>query len=101
MPKDEAPLKSAYELAMERLRAEDSEEPAPLSGEQKAEIARLRREAEAKLAELEIMHRDHLDSNAGDAAELEKVEEHYRIDRRRVESGLESAVERIRRGESD
>jgi hypothetical protein len=102
MPEDE-PLKSAYELAMERLRAEDREagveEPKPLTDDQKEEIARLRQEAKAKLAELEILHRDAVTAAGEDAEKLLKVEEQHRIDRERVESRLESAVARVRRGE--
>ena len=102
MPEDK-PLKSAYELAMERLRAEDREagveEPKPLTDGQKKEIARLRQEAKAKLAELEILHRDAVTAAGDDAEKLLKVEEQHRIDRERVESRLESAVARVRRGE--
>ena len=102
MPEDE-PLKSAYELAMERLRAEDREagveESKPLTDEQKQEIARLRKEAKAKLAELEILHRDAVAAAVDDPEKLQKVEEQHRVDRERVESRLESAVARVRRGE--
>ena len=98
---DDAPLKSAYELAMERLRAQDKGRREPLTDEQKAEIARLRQEAEAKLAEMQILHRDELAAAAEDPAAVQKIEEHYQIDRRRVESNLESSVERVRRVEQD
>lgn len=103
MPEDE-PLKSAYELAMERLRAEDREagveEEKPLTDEQKQEIARLRQEAKAKLAELEILHRDAAGAAADDPEKLQKVKEQNRIDRERVESRLESTVARVRQGKS-
>jgi len=103
MPEDET-LKSAYELAMERLRAEDREagveERKPLTDKQKQEIARLRQEAKAKLAELEILHRDAASAAAEDPEKLQKVEEQHRIDRERVESRLESAVARVRQGKS-
>ena len=103
MSKDE-PLKSAYELAMERLRASDREagveEERPLTDEQKQEIARLRQEAKAKLAEMEILHRDAVDAAADDPEKLQKVKEQNRIDRERVESRLESAVARVRQGKS-
>ena len=55
--------KSAYELAMERLRLKDKEGGVverPLSSEQKAAIAEARRVYEAKVAEREILHRDAL-----------------------------------------
>ena len=55
--------KSAYELAMERLRKKDREEGVverPLTDDQKAEIAEVRKVYEAKVAEREILHRDAL-----------------------------------------
>lgn len=98
---DDKPLKSAYELAMDRLRAKDREEgveeTGPLTDEQKEEIARLRQEAKAKLAEMEILHRKNLEKAASDLDEIRKVEEAYRIDRGRVESRLESAIAKVRR----
>jgi hypothetical protein len=53
--------KSAFELAMERLRQKDRDEGVverPLSDEQKAAIAEVRKIHEAKVAEREILHRD-------------------------------------------
>ena len=98
---DDAPLKSSFDLAMERLRAKDRqegvEEDAPLSDEQKAEIARLRQEAKAKLAEMEILHRRNR-AEAADPEEAKKIEEGFRIDRERVESRLASAIAKVKRG---
>jgi hypothetical protein len=97
----ERKLKSAYELAMDRLRAEDRErgvEPdKPLTAKQKGEIARLRQAAQAKLAEIEILHRKEVEA-ATEPEKLAEVEEHYAIDRRRVESQLESAIEKVKGG---
>ncbi len=100
MPDDDAPLKSAYELAMERLREQGAAEPQPLTDEQKQEIAQLRSEARAKLAEMEIMHEKERAEAGPEPEKLQELEEHYRIDRKRVESGLESKVTRIKRGSS-
>jgi hypothetical protein len=98
---DDAPLKSAYEIAMERLRAKDREngvpERKPLTSAQKKEIARLRKEAKAKLAELEIMHRKDLESEQGDPEKLRKIEEHFEIDRGRIESALKSDIAKIKK----
>jgi hypothetical protein len=97
---DDAPLKSAYDIAMERLRAKDREkgipERKPLTSAQKREIARLRKEAKAKLAELEIMYRKDLESEQGDPEKLKKIEEHFEIDRGRIESSLESAIAEVK-----
>ena len=100
MPDDDAPLKSAYDLAMERLRAQDREEGVearkPLSAAQKKKIARLRQDAKAKIAELEIMRRDNLASTQGDPEKISEVEEHFAVDKRRVESSLDEAIAGVR-----
>jgi len=99
---DEPKLKSAYELTLERLKERDrSEGVAPrkaLTAAQKREIAGLRQKATAKLAELEILHRDRRAAAiaAADADALVKVDEHHAIDRRRVQDELESATARVR-----
>jgi len=96
-------LRSAYELAMERLQKEDQEagieRQEPLTRQQKETIADLRQRAKAKLAELEILHRKELVAAAQDPEQLTKAEEQYETDRRRVESSLETAVARVRRNE--
>jgi len=98
---DDAPPKSAYELAMERLRAQDRKagiaEPKRLTRRQKEAIAELRRDAEAKLAELEIMFDERREAAAGDLEKLAELEKHYEVDRRRVESALEAAVAKEKR----
>ena len=94
------PLKSAYELAMDRLRAKDRkagvDEIRPLNASQKKKIADLRRVAEAKLAEFKILHRSNLESAAGDPEKLAQIEEHHRIDCSRIETRLESAIDDVR-----
>jgi len=99
---NDKPLKSAYELAMERLLEQDREkgleQPAPLSDAQKKQIKQLRQDAKAKRAELEILREKRMASTAGDPEKLAEEEEHYRIDRRRIDEGLESAVAAVKRG---
>ncbi len=93
-------LKSAYELAMDRLRARDKEQgvdkTAPLTKKQKETIGELRQKAKAKLAELQILHHKESESAVADLEQLTKMEEQYETDRRRVESSLESAIARVR-----
>ena len=91
-------LKSAYELAMERFKKKDTDAGVvhqPLTDEQKAAIAELRSQYQAKIAELEILHRG---QTAGmvDPAEREVAEEQYRRERGRLERERESKVERAR-----
>jgi len=99
MPKDER-LKSAYELAMERLRERDREagveERGPLTEEQKLRIGEARQKAKAKLAEIEIMYRDKVSEAGGDPAKLDELDERLQIDRRRVESAEETEIAEIR-----
>ena len=100
---DENPLKSAYELAMERLAADDAEAgvdtPRELTVAQKERIAAIRQDGQAKLAELEILHRKNLAESGEDPVKRHELEEHYDIDRKRVESRVESDVARVKRGE--
>ncbi len=99
MTSDDAP-KSAYELAMERLRKKDKEaglEQRPVTEEQKAEIAEIRKVYQAKVAEREILHHSSL-RKAEDPEAYEKLEEDYRRDRERIASERESKIEKVRRG---
>jgi hypothetical protein len=103
---EDKPLKSAYEIAMERLRAKDRQagvEPdRPLSEEQKQEIARLRQEAKAKLAELEILYRERMEKALLEAPEkAREVEQEYQRERQRVEERLESSIARVRQAATD
>lgn len=97
MPTDDAP-KSAYELAMERLRKKDREEGVEersLAPAQREAIAEARKVAEARLAEREILHaskmRGVLDPEAREALELE-----YRRDRERILSERDRKIDDIR-----
>ncbi|MBI1734163.1 MAG: hypothetical protein HYR51_03220 [Candidatus Rokubacteria bacterium] len=78
--------KSAFELAMERLRQKDREagvaEP-PLTDQQKASIAEIRSFYDAKLAEREILHRDAL-GRAQSYEEIAKLNEQLQQDRDRL-----------------
>jgi hypothetical protein len=93
-------LKSAYELALERLAKQDAKEgrerPQKLDAAQKRAIADKRQEAEAKLAEIDILHQKELHAAAGDPEKTAQLEERRKIDRRRVESALESAIAKIK-----
>lgn len=99
MADDDAP-KSAYEIALERLRQKDREEGVderPLSEEQRTKIADIRKTYEARLAEREILHRSSLRKTA-DPVERETLEERYRRDRERLGSERDRKIEEVRRG---
>jgi len=97
------PLKSAFELAMDRLKKKDLadgvEESTPLTKAQKDRIAALRSEAQAKLAELEILHRKNV-AGTSDPAAIVKLEENYAIDRGRAESRRDAEIAKVHRGKA-
>ena len=98
---DERP-KTAYELAMERLRKKDTEagvDERPLSAEQKTAIAEARQVHDAKVAEREILHQDAL-RKAATHEELERLNEELRRDRERLASTRDRRIAEIRKQES-
>ena len=97
---DDKGLKSAYELAMERLQKKDADAGITnvrLTDEQKAAIAEIRNFYEAKLAEAEVLHHSKLRA-AADPAARETLEQEYRRDRERLTSERDRKIEKIRRG---
>ncbi|MBD3868876.1 MAG: hypothetical protein IFK94_12180 [Acidobacteria bacterium] len=99
MTADKEP-KSAFEIAMERIRAKDRaagiDAPKTLTDKQKQQIAELRAEGKAKLAELEIFRGGKIAEAAGDPEKLAQVEEHYRIDRERIQSRMETEIGKVK-----
>ncbi len=95
-------LKTAYELAMERLRAADEKAPVPLSDEARRQIAEIRSEYEAKRAEASILAaaRAAAAGAAGDEERVEQVEEEYRREAARLAAEEESRVSSVRTGGS-
>lgn len=97
MSDDGAP-KSAYELAMQRLRKKDRDagvEERLLTSEQRAEIADVRRVYDARLAEREILYQSER-RRAETPEVLEQLEENYRRDRERLTGERDAKVEKIR-----
>jgi hypothetical protein len=95
---DEPAPKSAYELAMERLRKKDADSGVlqrPLTDEQRDAIAEARRVAEARLAEREILHQSAL-RGVADPDSRQELDQQYRRDRERVQSDLDRKIAEIR-----
>lgn len=93
--------KSAYELAMERLKKKDAEQGVvekKLTDAQKAAIAEARSVYEARVAERQILHRDKL-LTAFDPAAVEKLEQEYRRDLERFANDRDAKIKRIREGQ--
>ncbi len=98
---DDAP-KTAYELAMARLREKDNEagiEDRPLTGAQKAAIAEARQLYQAKVAEREILHQAAL-RQAKTHEEVEQLNENLRRDTERLASDRDRKIAEIRKGKS-
>ena len=94
----ESAPKSAYELAMERLRKKDAEQGVvekPLTDEQKAAIAEARSVYSARVAERQILHRDKV-LKTYDQAERETLDDEYRRDLERFANDRDAKIRKIR-----
>ena len=95
---DEKPLKSALELAMERLAKKDADagiEAKPVTGAQKAAIAETRNFYEAKIAELEVLHQSKINGTF-DPAERETLDQQYRREREHLTTERDNKIARLR-----
>lgn len=92
-------MKSAYELALERLEQQGIERPSDtaIEPEVREQIAEIRRRTEADLAKLEILLHDRLRSSP-DPADQAAAREEYAADRRRLEARREAEIEKLRGG---
>jgi hypothetical protein len=93
-------MKSAYELAMERLAKSDPQASRPLTPEKKARLAEIDRVYQGRLAEREIFLRKQLDDAlaAQNLEEAEKIRRQVAGERARIEEEREEEKERVRRG---
>jgi hypothetical protein len=89
-------MKTAYELAMERL--QKSAPTRRLSETQKKELAELDSKYAAKIAEREIALNSEIAKAAGDFEKEESLREQLISDRRKLQAELEEKKERVRSG---
>jgi hypothetical protein len=90
--------KSAYELAMEKLKKKDAEagvEAQVLTDAQRAQIAEARSVYEARVAERRIMHQSTV-LGILDPAELQERDAEYRRDLERFASERDAKIKKIR-----
>ena len=95
---DETGPKSAFELAMERLKQKDVDagvERKPVTDAQKAAIAEIRSLYESKLAEQELLHQGRMRATM-DPAEQATFEQEYRRERERLTSARDAKIEKAR-----
>jgi hypothetical protein len=91
-------MKSAYELAMERLNK--ASPSAKLTDKQKQELAEIDSRYAAKLAERELMLKDEMRKAAekGDGEAMEQLEKQWVSNRKSLEAEKEEKKEKIRQG---
>lgn len=89
-------LKSAVEIAMEKAKRLSGANKA-LTQEQKQQIAELRRQHTAKLAELEILSQASQAKHAaqGDAEGLTQEKQHLLQEKAKLESKLREAIKQV------
>lgn len=93
-------MKSAYELAMERL--EKASPTAKLTDRQKQEIAELEAKAKAKIAEREIALQSAISAAtvAGDFEKIEFLQQQLSKERQAIQSDLAEKKDQIHRKSS-
>lgn len=91
-------MKSAYELAMERLAQQDPDSAKPLSDEQKAALADIDERFKAKKAERDIFLQQQLvqAKAAGNHEEIAQIERQRVDELARIEEDKEAAKDKIR-----
>jgi hypothetical protein len=89
-------MKSAYELAMERLQR--NQPSVTLSDEQKKQLAEIDATFKAKIAEREVFLKDQIlkAQNAGKLEEVEQLEKQLVIEVRRLNEDCDSKKEKLR-----
>ena len=89
-------MKSAYELAMERL--SKSSPSVKLSAEQKKEISELESKCAAKIAERELFIKEEIEKavNRAQFEEVEKLEKQLVSDRKSLRADLEEKKAKVR-----
>ena len=94
-------MKSAYELAMERLAKSDPAKGRPLTPAQKARLAELDRIYQGKWAEREIFLKKQLNDALAAAKpdEVQKLQQQLAHERARIDEERDEEKERVRRGE--
>jgi competence protein ComEC len=99
MPERSSAMKSAYELAMERLQRSQPDADKPLTPEQKERLAEITRIYQGKIAEREIFLQQRLAEaqSRGELEEAGKIRQQMASERARLEEEREDEKERVRR----
>lgn len=95
-------MKSAYELAMERLSKSDPQSSRALTPEKRAKLADVDRVFLGRIAERDIFLKQRLEQalSGTDAEEVDKIRKQIASERSRLEEERESEKDRIRAGKA-
>lgn len=95
-------MKSAYELAMERLQRSEPGAEQPLTQEQKEQLAEINRVYQGRIAEREIFLKQRLaeTQSRGELEEADKIRQQIASERARLEEERDDEKERVRRSRS-
>jgi hypothetical protein len=93
-------MKSAYELAMERLSKSDPAGSKPLTADQRKKLAEIDRVYKGRVAEREIFLKQELEQALASqkAEEVDRVRQQIAAERARFEEEREAEKERVRAG---
>ena len=93
-------MKSAYELAMERLNASDPDAAKPLTPEQKAKLAEIDRIFQGTIADREIFLKQQLEAMlaASKWDEAEKIKKQLASEKARIAEEREDEKQKLRSG---
>jgi hypothetical protein len=96
-------MKSAYELAMERLQKEDPDSGVSLTEDQKQALAGLDDKYKAKIAEREVfLNKQLLEARKkGDREAMEQLKTQLRNERLRLQEEREAAKEKVRKAATE
>lgn len=90
-------MKSAYEIALGRFGGKES--VAPLTDQQRHELAEIDSKYEARIAERKLFLEGQI-AASGDPLEIEQLQKQLRSEVSRLESDRESAKEKVRAGKA-
>jgi Spy/CpxP family protein refolding chaperone len=91
-------IKSAWELALEKIQSQDPVEIPKLTEDQKQAIADIRRKFQARTAEAELASQERIRkaAAAGNYEEIEKAREHLGREKTRLSAEMEREIEKCR-----
>ncbi len=94
-------LKSAWEVALEKMEGREDLAVEKLTTEQKQAIREIRQDYQARLAEAEISTQTQVKKvvESGKFDEVEKIQQHLVDDKQRLNREMEQKIEKIRKPE--